>query len=647
MSIPEAVIQQIQETADVVEVIQDYLSLKKKGKDYVALCPFHHEKTPSFTVSPAKQIYKCFGCGKGGDAISFVMEIEGLSFVEAVKRLAERYKIALPEIEKATKEEIDAAEEARRHKESILIALRFAQQTYSHFLWQTEEGQAVGLSYFKQRGLREATIRKFELGYAPDAWDAFTQTALKAGYQAAILQAADLTHRSDKNQNLYDRFRNRAMFPIHDLSGKVIAFAGRTFSTDKKTAKYINSSDTPVYDKSKVLYGLHLAKQSIRQQDKCYIVEGYMDVMSLHQAGIENVVATSGTSLTTEQVRLLRRFTENITILYDGDEAGIKAALRGIDLLLEENVNVRLVLMPPGEDPDSYLLKVGAAAFVDYITQKEEDFLHFKARHLLPPGTEDPLAKTKAVRELAASIARIGDRLKRRMYIRQLSQELNIEEEWVVDEVNTILFREKRGLPLQREAAKQVPEAAEPAATGALPSALIDTAQYRQERDLLFLLLSFAKEQLEDERFFAEYVLEEIADIDIEHEPFKSMLDEFCAALEQGEVLTLDHFLHHPQETIKQAAIDMLTALSEPSKGWERYEIFIKKPEDTFTDNAYKNILRLKHRFLKKKEKKLLDAMKEAAKAQDMEQQMVLLKKMQENKALLSHLSDILKNVTG
>lgn len=647
MSIPESVIQQIQEAADVVEVIQDYLSLKKKGKDYVALCPFHHEKTPSFTVSPAKQIYKCFGCGKGGDAISFVMEIEGLTFVEAVRRLAERYKIALPEVEYAGKEEMDAAEEARRQKESILIALQFAQQTYSRFLWETEEGQAIGLSYFKQRGLREATIRKFELGYAPDAWDAFTQAALKAGYQADILQAADLTHRSEKNQTLYDRFRNRAIFPIHNASGKVIAFAGRTFSTDKKTAKYINSADTPVYDKSKVLYGLHLAKQSIRLQDKCYIVEGYMDVMSLHQAGIENVVATSGTSLTVEQIRLLRRFTENITILYDGDEAGIKAALRGIDLLLEENVNVRLVLMPEGEDPDSYLLKVGAAAFTDYLTEKEEDFLHFKARQLLPPGTDDPLVKTRAIRELATSIARIGDRLKRRMYIRQLSQELNVEEEWIIDEVNTILFREKRGLPLQREAAKEVPEATSAGITTSAPSAFIDTAQYRQERDLLFLLLSFAREQLEDDRFFAEYILEEIADIEIEHEPFKTMLEEFCTALEEGELLTLDHFLHHPQEALKQAAIDMLTALGEPSAGWERYEIFIKKPEDTFTDNAYKNILRLKHRFLKKKERKLLDAMKEAAKANDMEQQMMLLKKMQENKAVLSRLSDILKNVTG
>ncbi|NIK72576.1 DNA primase [Thermonema lapsum] len=647
MSIPENVIRQIQEAADVVEVIQDYLSLKKKGKDYVALCPFHHEKTPSFTVSPAKQIYKCFGCGKGGDAISFVMEIEGISFVEAVRRLAERYKIPLPEeAEHTSKEALEAAEEASRRKESILIALQFAQQTYSRFLWETEEGQAVGLSYFKQRGLREATIRKFELGYAPDTWDAFTQAALKAGYQADILQAADLTYCSDKTQNLYDRFRNRAIFPIHNSSGKVIAFAGRTFSTDKKVAKYINSADTPVYDKSKVLYGLHLAKQSIRQQDKCYIVEGYMDVMSLHQAGIENVVATSGTSLTVEQVRLLRRFTENITILYDGDEAGIKAALRGIDLLLEENVNVRLVLMPPGEDPDSYLLKVGASAFVDYLSQKEEDFLHFKARHLLPPGTADPLAKAQAIRELAASIARMGDRLKRRMYIRQLSQDLNVEEEWVIDEVNTILFREKRGLPLQREAAKEVPEVSD-SVVSPLTSAFIDMAQYRQERDLLFLLLSFAGEQLEDERFFAEYILEEISDITIEHEPFKSMLAEFCHALEKGEILSLDYFLHHPQEAFKQAVIDMLTALGEPSAGWERYEIFIKKPEDTFTDNAYKNILRLKHRFLKKKEKKLLDAMKEAAKANDMEQQMLLLKQMQENKALLSRLSDILKNVTG
>lgn len=651
MRLPDEFVQQVQQRTDLVDIVQDYLNLKRRGKDYIALCPFHHEKTPSFTVSPGKQIFKCFGCGKGGDAVAFLMEIEGISFVDAVQRLAERYQIPLPQSEHT---QADVGQQQAHIKESLFIALDFARQTYSYFLWQTDEGQAVGLSYLKQRGLRHATIEKFQLGYAPNAWDALLQRALQTGYQADILKAADLIQQSEKNKDhYYDRFRHRVLFPIHNLSGRVIGFAGRTFSQDKAVAKYINSTETPLYEKSRVLYGLYHARQAIRQHDKCYVVEGYMDVLSLHQAGIEHVVATSGTSLTAEHARLLHRFTSNVTLIYDGDSAGIKAALRAIDLLLEENLNVRLVLMPEGEDPDSYLNKVGATAFEEYLRSHEEDFLHFKVRQLLK-GSEDPLSKANAVRQLLESIACLPDALKQRMYIRELSQLMQVEEAWLVDELRTILFRQRRAANQNQNTTsgtkaensrQHTTESGE--ATVHQPSAALGwlgAALWQHERDLIFLLLSFATEPLEDQRTFAEYILEEISDVKLQTQPFAQMLEVFTEALQQGRLLDIHYFLRHTQAEFRQAAADMLTALSEPSPNWLRYEVVLKKPEETFTENAYKGILRLKHRYLKSKEKELLEALRQTS---DPAQQTALQRQLLQNKNALVVLSRMLKNTVG
>ncbi len=346
----------IKQTADIVEVIGDFVSLKKRGANYIACCPFHNEKTPSFNVNPVRQIYKCFGCGAAGDSVKFVMDIEGVSYGEALRHLAQKYHIEVEE-EEQTPEEVLRQNE----RDSLYIVLNFAQKHYQKLLLEHEEGQAIGLSYFRNRGFNDPTIKAFGLGYSLNEWDGLTKEAAQRGYNPELLQKAGLTlHKEGTNDRYYDRFRGRVMFPIHNVSGKVIAFGARILINDKNQPKYINSPETDVYHKSKILYGIYQAKNAIRQEDVCYLVEGYTDVISLHQAGIQNVAASSGTSLTEEQIKLIARFTQNITILYDGDAAGIKAALRGLDMVLEEGLNVSLVTLPDGEDPDSYVYKVGA-----------------------------------------------------------------------------------------------------------------------------------------------------------------------------------------------------------------------------------------------------------------------------------------------
>ncbi|MEX2379654.1 MAG: DNA primase, partial [Vicingaceae bacterium] len=345
--IPKQTVDEILETARVEEVVGDFVNLKKRGANLLGLCPFHNEKTPSFTVSPTKGIYKCFGCGKAGGAANFIMDHEHYTYPEALKYLADKYNIEIEE-EEQTAEQIQQANE----KESLFIVTQYAAEFFQQQLKETESGRAIGLSYFKERGFREETIEKFKLGYSPDEWEAFTKAALDKGYKLDYLEKTGLTIvKGDKH---FDRFKGRVMFPIQNISGRVIGFGGRTLSADKKTAKYLNSPESEIYHKSRVLYGLNLAKKSIIEQDLCYLVEGYTDVISFHQNGVENVVASSGTSLTTEQIRLIKRYTPNITILFDGDTAGIKAAFRGIDMILEEGMNVKVLAFPEGEDPDSY-----------------------------------------------------------------------------------------------------------------------------------------------------------------------------------------------------------------------------------------------------------------------------------------------------
>lgn len=424
-------VDRIYAAANIVDIVGDYVTLKRKGVNYVACCPFHNEKTPSFVVSPSKGLYKCFGCGKGGNAVTFVMEQEAVSYPEALKMVAKRYGIEV-------REETLSEEELRRNddRESMFALNSWAAEYFANFLHRDSEGIHVGLSYFRQkRGLTEATIRKFGLGFCPSKGDRMTQDALTAGYKQEFLLSTGLSLVSDRNGSLYDRFRDRVIFPVHNISGRIVAFGGRTLRTDKQVAKYQNSPESEIYSKKRELYGLYFAKRAIQQQDFAILVEGYLDVISMHQAGIENVVASSGTSLTTEQIRLLGRFTKNITVIYDGDSAGIHASLRGIDMILKEGMNVRVVLLPEPEDPDSFARSHSAAEVRDYIRDNERDFLDFKARLLLKDAQGDPIRKAALIGDMVQSIAQIPDPIQRSVYIKECARIMDIDEQILIAEV--------------------------------------------------------------------------------------------------------------------------------------------------------------------------------------------------------------------
>ncbi|NJC25139.1 DNA primase [Neolewinella antarctica] len=424
--IKEESVREVIDMARVEDIVGDYVNLRRRGNNMTGLCPFHNEKTPSFNVNPARNIYKCFGCGEGGDPVKFLMTLEQLSFPDAIRKIAARYNFKLEEV--AVSEEV---REERREKESLLLVNDFARQFYEDQLYNTDEGKSVGLSYFKKRGFRKDVMERFGLGYAPMKRDALFKAATAAGYKAEQLDQLGLI------RNKRDFFFDRVMFTIHNLQGKPIAFAGRILKKDVKAPKYVNSPETEVYHKSDVLYGIFQARQSIRKLDNVYVVEGYTDVISLHQNGITNVVATSGTSLTPGQARLVKRQTENVTLLYDGDKAGIKAALRGVDVLLIEGLNVRVVILPDGEDPDSYLQKVGTTVFEKYLTETRRDFLFFKSDLLLEEAGDDVAARSAAIRSSIATLALVEDPLKRQGYVQQFSNKLGLEESLLINLVNT------------------------------------------------------------------------------------------------------------------------------------------------------------------------------------------------------------------
>lgn len=426
--IDRATVDRIFEAAKIEEVVSDYVSLRKRGVNYIGLCPFHNEKTPSFTVSPAKGICKCFGCGKGGNPVNFMMELEQLSYVEALRTLAKKYHIEIEE-----KEESPEQAQERNDRESMLVVNEFAVKYFQNQLFESEEGKAIGLSYFLDRGFQESILKKFNLGYSPEQRDAFTKEGIKKGYKTTYLVKTGLTIQGDNYQA--DRFRGRVMFPIHNLTGKTIGFGGRILKTDKKTAKYLNSPESEIYHKSNILYGIFHAKKDIVKQDRCYLVEGYTDVLALHQAGIENVVASSGTALTPSQIRLIKRFTNNITVIYDGDAAGIKASLRGIDLILEQGLNVRILLLPDGEDPDSFAKKHNATELQAYIDQNNSDFIKFKTRLLLDDSKNDPIKKAQLVTDIVKSIAIIPDAIIRQVYARECSSMMEIDEKVIISEI--------------------------------------------------------------------------------------------------------------------------------------------------------------------------------------------------------------------
>ncbi len=502
--IDQATTQRIMETARIEEVIGQFVSLKKRGSNHIGCCPFHNEKTPSFYVSPSKGIYKCFGCGEAGDVVKFLMKHEHYTYPEALRWLAEKYHIEIRE-----EEMTDEQRERQTERDGLFHVSEFAQKYFADLLYNNELGRAIGLSYFHHRGLSDEIIKRFGLGYCLDEWSNFTDHALKSGYSTAVLEKTGLTILKEETGKRYDRFRGRVMFPIYSISGRVLGFSGRILSSEKQAAKYVNSPDSEIYNKSRILYGLYQARQAIAKANKCYLVEGNVDVISMHQSGVENTVASCGTSLTTEQIRLIKRYTPNVTVLYDGDKAGIKAALRAIDLLFTEGMHVRVTLFPDGEDPDSYAQKYGSSALQEFLATHEDNFILYKTRVLLDKVKDDPIRRAGLLTDTAHTIALVADIMERQEYIRQCSYLLKVSEDVLTHEVAKAInqAREKsyqaesgerrepnatvgseRGY--QAESGEQVASVEPVVGSGAAGTALL-SAPPESERHLVQLLLNY------------------------------------------------------------------------------------------------------------------------------------------------------------
>jgi DNA primase len=598
MSVSKQTTEKVRERADIEEVVGDYVPLKKKGQNLWACCPFHNEKSPSFSVSPAKQIYKCFGCGKAGDPIQFVMDVEGVGFNEAIKQLAKKYGIEVEEEKQLTPEAISAHNE----RESLYIVLNFAKEFFSKNL-QTEEGRSIGFSYFKERGFNQAIIDKFDLGYALDGWDRLLQAAESAGHSKELLSKAGLILQKEGDVNrFYDRFRGRVTFTIHNLGGKPIGFGARILTNDKKQPKYINSPETEVYHKSDVLYGIFQAKKSIREKDNCYLVEGYTDVISLHLAGIENVVASSGTSLTENQIKLIKRFTDTITVLYDGDAAGIKASLRGIDMILEGGLNVKAVVFPPGEDPDSYARKVGGSAFSQYLEQQAVDFISFQIGLYAEEAAKDPLKFAELVKQVIQSLSKIPDPIIRSVFVKKSSSLLEMDEDILVTELNKILLKTQKDQYFREQRAE---EEQTTALETLLPSPKEEVSNLRlieqQEREMLRLLVNYGFEMVSEELSVCEYLLQETEELTFETPLFNKILMIFKQGLKDGLLPQPAYFLSVEDSEVKQEVINLITPKYELSTLWEtRYQIFTTHEADDLAKTVYDNILHLKKKVIKK-----------------------------------------------
>ena len=578
--IDQGTITKIFDTAEITEVVSDFVTLKKRGVNYLGLCPFHNEKTPSFTVSPAKGIYKCFGCGKGGNSVNFIMEHEHLDYVGALKYLAKKYHIEVVEQELSPEQE-----KQKNDRESMMIVNSFAQKTFTYNLHQHPQGMAVGMSYLRERGFRDDIIKKFQIGFCLEEWEAFSKQAVEGGYKKEYLVKTGLS--IDKENRLIDRFKGRVIFPIHGIAGRVLAFGGRTLKNDKKTAKYLNSPESEVYHKSRVLYGIFQAKKSIVQNDKCFLVEGYTDVISFHQAGIENVVASSGTALTPDQIRLIKRFSNNVTIIYDGDPAGIKASLRGIDLVLEQEVNAKVLLLPEGEDPDSFSKTMGASELTSYIEQHETDFIVFKTNLLLKDAKDDPVKRANLIIDIVRSIAIIPDAIVRSVYVKECSGILNVDERVLYTEINKIIHKRKE------EAWKrnQRPDfnEPEPAAKIAENSGFLRSANEcdLEERALVRLLLNFGTEVLfrdKDENgqeiitHVGTFIISELRRDELEsvNPLYQMVFDQYGNNLDNEDFDAKTFFRDHSNDKVSQLAADILSEPYEESKIWTKNGSFVE-----------------------------------------------------------------------
>lgn len=605
MRLDKETIDQIQQAIDVVEVIGDFVTLKRKGHYYSGCCPFHTEKTPSFTVTPSKGIYKCFGCGKGGDAIQFIMEHEGSSYVEAMVYMAKKYHIDIREEELSEEQNVEQSE-----KDSMLVVTNYASQYYVDQLWNSDDGKSIGLSYFKERGFRDETIKKFELGYSQDQWDGFTQHAIEKGYKTEFLTKTGLSIERDnandsKEKKFFDRFRGRVMFPIHNVAGRVIAFGARILKIDKNQAKYLNSTESVVYHKSKVLYGLFQAKQAIRKEEECLLVEGYTDVVSLHQSGVEHVVASSGTSLTEDQIKLIKRYTPNITVLYDGDSAGIKAALRGVDLILQQDMNVNIVVFPEGEDPDSYVQKIGPTAFKEYIKNTKRDFISFKTTISLKEVGNDPIKRAEVIKDIVESISKVPDAIKRSVFFRECSKLLEIDEQILISEYNKKILQkghqESKKWENDRNALAslhELPEIELP--DDIIKLSLEEESLKMHEREMMRYLLNYASSTLEAEMPLSDYLIHELQDVVFKNPAYDYLIKQIIEIRLRGEAIVHTYFLQQEQpQYVRDAVIDLLSTKFHLSENWEKFQIIVPKEIEILNSVVPKTVLRLKRVVLK------------------------------------------------
>ena len=622
-------VDRIYAAANIVDIVGEYVTLKRKGVNYVACCPFHNEKTPSFVVSPSKGVYKCFGCGKGGNAVTFVMEQESVSYPEALKMVAKRYGIEVHE-EAMTEEELRRNDD----RESMFALNSWAADYFANYLHRDSEGINVGLAYFRQkRSLTDATIKKFGLGFCPSKGDRMSKDALAAGYKQEFLLSTGLSLARESDGSLYDRFRDRVIFPVHNISGRIVAFGGRTLRTDKQVAKYQNSPESEIYSKKRELYGLYFAKKAIQQQNFAIMVEGYLDVISMHQAGIENVVASSGTSLTTEQIRLLGRFTKNITVIYDGDAAGIHASLRGIDMILKEGMNVRVVLLPEPEDPDSFARSHSAAEVQEYIRANEQDFLEFKARLLLKDAQGDPIKKAALIGDMVQSIAQIPDPIQRSIYIKECARTMDIDEQILIGEVarkrltssgdrETDDFLRRQAAVRQREVDPGVRPEAE-----YTPKVEAGSSFEALEREIVKYLLKYGHSSFDFKEGntmvpcnVAEVIFSELSDDQIvfRNPVYAKIMAAYREQWEQlgtGVEVPVHIFLNNIDPEVCTAAVDILTADDNyvASEIWKRKEVHVESDAEMLAVGVPKAVMLYKSKVIEALIKELNGQLAKAA----------------------------------
>lgn len=639
--IPQDTIMSIIDTVRIEEVVGDFVSLKKRGANLIGVCPFHKEKTPSFIVSPAKGIFKCFGCGKAGDSVRFVMEHEHYSYPEALRYLAKKYGIIIEEKEQSPEEIV-----AQNERERMFNINTFAQQYFSETMKNSEEGLSIGMSYFKERGFRDAIINKFQLGYCLNQRDAFVQHALKNGYSKDLLLKIGLA--SGSEERMYDKYQGRVIFPIHNLTGKVIGFGARILSSDKTKAKYLNSPESEIYNKSQTLYGIYFAKNEISRLDNCILVEGYADVLSMHQAGIENTVASSGTSLTTEQIRLINRYTKNITVLYDGDSAGIHAALRGTDMILEEGMNVRIVVLPPNEDPDSFVQHNPIEVVRDYIDKNAKDFISFKTQLLLKDAANNPIKKAEVVKDIVNTISVIPDAIFRATYIKECSRMMEIPEQTLMNELNKLLrakIRKNNNIQQNQEVVvEEIRSEPQNLSADTVP------VGFYQEQELVKLLLMYGDTEVDidgiDENnnpiiykvSVASLIVDDLKNDDLlfKDDTHKIIFDIFDKALDEGVLPKEQYFVSHENPKISELAANLL---SSPYKldNWEKKEIKVKKEEDVLSKLVVSSVLRFKDMVLDEKRNELTRQIMEAESVDDQLILMVKKKRLDDLRIKINH----------